>query len=72
MVASRGDMMSGQANIAEIEAENARWDSLLATDEAQDLLEKLAGKALDEYRSGQTKGMGFIKIGSCDEYERGS
>lgn len=57
------ELALGEANLAEIEAENARWDSLLATDESQDLLEKLAGEALDEYQSGQTKTMGFTKKG---------
>lgn len=38
-----------EEDIAAIEADNAQWDALLATDEAQTLLEKLADKALAEY-----------------------
>ena len=44
---------------AEIEADNARWDALLATEEAQTLLEKLAQEALEEHRAGKTKPMAF-------------
>jgi molybdenum cofactor biosynthesis enzyme MoaA len=45
--------------ISEIEADNARWDTLLATDEAQASLEKLADEALAEQRAGKTKPMTF-------------
>ncbi len=48
-----------EESVAEIEADNARWDTLLATDEAQDLLEKLADEALAEHRAGKTKPMTF-------------
>lgn len=44
---------------AEVEAENARWDALLATDESQAWLEKMAGKALEEHRAGKSKPMTF-------------
>jgi hypothetical protein len=40
-----------------IEAENARWDALLATDHGQAVLEKLAGEALAEHRAGRTRPM---------------
>jgi hypothetical protein len=43
----------------EIEGDNERWDALLATDEAQSLLEKLAGEALAEHPSGKTEPMAF-------------
>jgi hypothetical protein len=46
-----------EEGIAEIEADNARWDALLAPDEAQTLLEKLADEALAEHRAGKTKPM---------------
>ena len=46
-----------------IEADNARWDELLATDESQALLERLANEALAEYRSGTTKPMAFADDG---------
>lgn len=37
---------------AEVEAENARWDALLATEESQAWLEKMAAKAREDYRTG--------------------
>lgn len=46
-----------------IEADNARWDALLATDESQALLEQLADEALAEYRAGKTKPMAFTDDG---------
>ena len=46
-----------EEGITEIEADNARWDALLAADEAQTLLEKLADEALEEHRAGKTKPM---------------
>ncbi len=48
-----------EEGIAEIEADNARWDALLATDEAQVLLEKLADEALAEHQAGKTQPMTF-------------
>lgn len=36
---------------AEIEADNARWDALLASDKSQMLLEKMAKEAQIEYRA---------------------
>lgn len=48
-----------QEELAEIEADEARWDALLATDEAQTLLENLADEALEEYRAGKTRPMAF-------------
>lgn len=47
----------------EINTDNARWDALLATDEAQNLLEKLANEALAEYREGKTRPMAFTADG---------
>ena len=48
-----------EESIAEVEADNARWDALLATDEAQVLLEELADEALAEHRAGKTRAMTF-------------
>lgn len=45
--------------VAEVEADNARWDTLLETDEAQALLEKLADEALREHRVGKARPMTF-------------
>jgi hypothetical protein len=44
-----------EETVAEIEADNAAWDALLATDQAQTLLEKLATEALAEHRAGKTR-----------------
>ena len=46
-------------SIEEIEADNAHWDELLATDQAQTLLAQLAGEALKEHRAGKTRPMAF-------------
>jgi hypothetical protein len=46
-----------------IDADNARWDALLATDESQALLERLADEALAELRAGKTKPMAFTDDG---------
>ncbi len=48
-----------EESIAEVEADNARWDALLATDDAQVLLEELADEALAEHRAGKTQAMAF-------------
>lgn len=45
--------------IQEIEADNERWDVLMATDKAQSLLEKMAGEALVEHPTGKTKPVEF-------------
>lgn len=50
-------------SIDEIEADNARWDALLATEESQALLEQLADEALADYRAGKTKPMAFTDDG---------
>jgi len=46
---------------AEIEAEIAKWDALLASEEAQELLDKLADEALEEHKAGQTRPMRFTE-----------
>jgi hypothetical protein len=46
-----------------MEDDNARWDALLATDESQALLERLADEALAELRSGKTRPMAFTDDG---------
>jgi hypothetical protein len=45
--------------LEEIEAEG-RWDQTLA--DSQDKLDRLAEKALEEYRAGKTKEMGFDEL----------
>ena len=51
------DVLMQQEEEDAVEAENARWDALLATDEAQAVLGKLAGEALAEHRAGRTRPM---------------
>ena len=45
----------------EISAENARWDTLIATDESQRLLEKMADEALAEIKAGRARPLNFTK-----------
>jgi len=47
----------------EIAADNARWDALLATEEAQRLLEKMADEALADIRAGRARPMIFTEDG---------
>jgi len=51
--------LTHKQDMAEIEADNACWDALLATDQAQTLLGKLADEALAEHQAGKTKPMAF-------------
>jgi hypothetical protein len=50
-------------DLTEIEADNAEWDAILASEESQALLEKLADEALAEHRAGKTRPMSFDKEG---------
>ncbi len=50
-------------NLAEVETDNEQWDVLLATDDAQNLLDKLADDALAEHRAGKTRPMTFTPQG---------
>ena len=52
--------------VLEMEADNERWDALMATDKAQALLEKMAGEALVEHRTGKTKPMAFNRKGGIE------
>ncbi len=54
-----GDELIQGVDLAEIESENAEWDALMATDEAQALLDTLADEALAEHRAGKTRSMAF-------------
>jgi len=49
--------------VIEVEADNARWDTLLATTESNTLLESLAAEALAEHQAGNTKVMAFDDTG---------
>ena len=57
------DELAKEDDVAETEADNARWDALLATDKSQALLEQLAGEALAEHRAGKTKPLAFNSEG---------
>lgn len=48
-----------QEFLAEIESEG-RWDQALA--DSQDQLDRMAEKALEEYRTGKTREIGFDEI----------
>ena len=54
-----GDELIQGVDLAEIASENAEWDALMATDEAQTLLDTLADEALAEHRAGKTRSMAF-------------
>ena len=47
----------------DIEADDAKWDTLLESDEGQALLDKLADEALAAHRAGLTKLMSFDQEG---------
>jgi hypothetical protein len=55
--------LAQEEDIAEVEADNARWDALLATDKSQAVLKNLADEALAEHRAGKTKPMTFSDEG---------
>jgi hypothetical protein len=46
-------------DLADVETDNAQWDTLLATEASQALLGKLADEALAEHRAGKTRPMAF-------------
>ena len=46
--------------------DDARWDSLLASEEGQALLERLAGEALTEHRAGRTRPLIFNDEGEIE------
>ena len=50
-------------NEEEIAEENVQWDALLATDESQRLLEKMADEALAEIQAGKARTMIFTEYG---------
>jgi hypothetical protein len=56
---SFAEKMALGENPDEVEADNAAWDALLATDESQNLLDTLADEALAEHRAGHTRPMTF-------------
>ncbi len=57
------EQQTGDETPEEIAADNARWDALLATDESQSLLEKLADQAERDIEAGKTSGMKFTEDG---------
>jgi len=55
--------LAAAESTAEIEADIAKWDALLASEEAQELLDKLADEALQEHKAGQTRPIRFTDEG---------
>jgi hypothetical protein len=45
--------------VAETAADDARWDALLASEDGQALLEKLAAEASVEHGAGKSKAISF-------------
>jgi hypothetical protein len=56
-------MDSDGENIAEIDAADAEWKALLATEESQQLLEKMADEAWAQIQDGQAKPMVLTEDG---------
>lgn len=44
---------------ADVEADNARWDALLDSDDGQSLLERLAAEALAAHQAGKSTAVSF-------------
>lgn len=57
------EKLTQKEDLAEIDADNDQWDTLLTTDESQVLLERLAEEALAEHRLAKTKPMLFSDEG---------
>jgi hypothetical protein len=57
------ETLDQDASEAGIAAENAQWDALVATDESQRLLEKMADEAWAEIQAGQARPMIFTELG---------
>ena len=57
------DLLDRDESEEEIAAENARWDALLARDESQRLLEKMADEALADIQAGHARPMVFTEDG---------
>lgn len=55
--------LTGAESATEVEADIAKWDALLASKKAQDVLDKLADEALEEHRAGRTRPMRFTNEG---------
>ena len=51
-----GQLATGES-LGDIEADNARWDALFATEKSERLLDKMAKEALEEYEAGQMRPM---------------
>jgi len=57
------DLLDEDESEEEIATENARWDTLLATDESQRLLEKMADEAWADIQAGRARPMVFTEDG---------
>lgn len=59
---SLSESLIQEEDLTEIEADNTRWDRLLATEASQNLLTKMAEEALSEHRAGKTQRMIFERL----------
>ena len=57
------DVVETDASAAEATASDVRWDALLASDESQHLLERMADEAEAQIAAGQAQGMVFMQDG---------
>lgn len=53
------EALLAEETAANIAADNAAWDALLAGEAGQNVLEKLVGEAAAEYRAGKTNAVTF-------------
>lgn len=60
---SNEELLDEEKNEEEIAAENVRWDALLASDESQRLLKKMADEVLAETQAGNVRPMIFTEDG---------
>ena len=57
------DLLDQEEGEEEITVEDARWDELLATDESQRVLEKMADEAVADIQAGRARQMVFMENG---------
>jgi len=62
LIGNRNDILTDETE-EEIAENNARWDQMLATDESQQLLEKMADEALGKIHAGRAEPIVFTDNG---------
>jgi hypothetical protein len=60
---------TGNKKIAEIDAADAKWDTLFATEKSQKLLEKMADEAWSQIQAGQSRPMVFTQNGEIVSHQ---